>query len=71
MQGTMDRCAQCRKRKTMLFECKCGKTLCLKHLHASSHSCDFDYHQEQKCALTKTVVEVKTDKVARLESFVG
>ncbi len=41
-------CSRCNKTTLMLFECRCGKTFCMKHKLPEKHKCDFDYKNNAK-----------------------
>jgi len=52
------RCVTCNKKLgVMKFLCKCGAFTCSKHRDVSGHDCDFDFHQEMKQKLEKTLVK--------------
>jgi hypothetical protein len=45
---------QCKKKLGLLeYKCKCGKILCISHLHAEEHGCTFDYKTEGQAQLKK------------------
>jgi hypothetical protein len=37
------------------FPCKCAKTFCSSHRHSEHHNCEFDYKQNQKDILLRTM----------------
>jgi hypothetical protein len=52
----MSRCDQCRKKLgCMEYTCKCGKILCISHLRAEEHNCNYDYKKEGKELIKKTI----------------
>ena len=57
------KCGQCKKKITMDFDCKCSKKFCLDCLPFDRHNCSFDYHQNKRENLTKTVIGAKHIKV--------
>lgn len=41
------RCSKCnRKTRLNYYNCKCGKTLCIRHRYRESHDCTYDYKKE-------------------------
>ena len=50
----MVRCEQCNKKLGIYdYKCRCGKILCITHLHAQFHDCKFDYKAEAQIQLKK------------------
>jgi hypothetical protein len=39
----------------MAYKCRCGKELCVTHLPADEHECDFNYREQQKEELRKAL----------------
>lgn len=53
-----EKCEKCNKNiKLMSFKCKCLKKFCIKCLSSNVHNCTFDYKQEQKKHLEKTLIK--------------
>ena len=51
----------CRKKLGLTsWNCKCGKKFCDKHHSAEIHSCEFNWEEDAKIRLTKTMLEGKT-----------
>ena len=62
-----NRCFSCNKKLGLLgFECKCKLMFCSAHLTPETHSCTFDYKNEQSKKLEKTLIKVVADKVIRI-----
>ena len=64
----MTRCEQCRKKLGICeYKCKCGKLLCISHLHAEEHNCTYDYKTEGLVLLKKQIeigpLSIKLDKI--------
>lgn len=57
----MEICNECKKKRLILFDCRCGKKFCIKHKDDFKHSCSFDYHQKEKEKLNKQ--KVKFNKI--------
>ncbi len=52
----MSRCEKCNKKLGISeYKCKCGKLLCISHLHAEEHACTYDYKQEGQTLLKKQI----------------
>jgi len=44
IQTNLNKCWSCTKRVGILkVACKCSYVFCMKHKHAESHNCTFDY----------------------------
>lgn len=43
--------------------CKCEKIFCSHHRHFDDHSCDFDYKNQEKSILNKTLGKCVAQKV--------
>ena len=57
-----NRCSgkECRRKLSLVDQtlvCKCGKTFCSRHRHASAHSCSYDYAKENADRLGKDAKE--------------
>jgi hypothetical protein len=46
------------------IKCRCGKLLCMKHLH--DHNCTFDHHKENQIHLKKTLTKVVGAKIEKI-----
>jgi len=64
----MSRCNKCNKKLGVLeYKCKCGKILCISHLHAEEHNCSFNYKQESQSLIKKQIQVGKLiDKIERI-----
>ena len=59
------KCVIC-KSKRCLVECKCSKTVCLKHRYAIDHNCDYNVKEATKDKLRTELVKVVADKLERI-----
>lgn len=62
----MDYCDYCRKKNTILVDCKCKLRLCILDLPESRHDCTFNYREAEQARLSEMNPVVKAKKV---ESF--
>jgi hypothetical protein len=50
------RCNKCNKKLgVMAFKCRCGKELCSTHLPSDEHTCTYDYKEQHKLELSKSL----------------
>lgn len=62
-----DLCEICHKKvKIYAVQCKCKRILCKNHVFPKNHDCDFDYKNEGKLMLEKTLVAVQSQKVDKI-----
>ena len=61
------KCSICKKKIPLVFrfKCKCEKCFCSKH-RFPNHTCEFDYHNDQK---EKLETENKVIKPKKVEDF--
>lgn len=57
------KCFCCKKKSTILLECKCKNQFCIKHILAENHECQFDYYTYHKELLQKNNPRVIASKV--------
>jgi hypothetical protein len=59
------RCFVCARKLSlaMRLRCRCGLTLCRRHLIAISHECDYDYKALARDQLEKSLQATKAEKV--------
>lgn len=62
------RCQHCKKKLTpfTLFECECGKKLCIGHLNSFEHECTVDEKIKQQEKLTEQLPKVVKEKFTRI-----
>lgn len=58
------RCINCKKKKGIQMDCKCGSKYCLECLPYWVHKCSFDYKERNKKELEKTNTTVSSAKVS-------
>jgi hypothetical protein len=59
--------AECKQKLTLTDSaCKCSGVYCMKHRHAETHSCAFDYKGEGMNKLKAQLVEAKGVKVENI-----
>jgi len=61
-----DSCDYCRKKNTILVDCKCKLRLCIFDLPEVQHQCTFNYREAEQTRLSELNPVVKAKKV---ESF--
>merc|ERR1719282_210996 len=60
-------CWKCNKKVGLLgFACKCKYVFCANHRYSDKHKCDFDYRQNQREQLNKSLEKVQEDKLERV-----
>jgi hypothetical protein len=62
----VDCCEYCRKKNTILVDCKCKLRLCIFDLPDVRHNCAFNYREAEQARLSEMNPVVKAKKV---ESF--
>jgi hypothetical protein len=62
----VDSCDYCRKKNTILVDCKCKLRLCIFDLPDNQHNCTFNYREAEQARLSEMNPVVKAKKV---ESF--
>ena len=59
------RCAKCRKKIVIPFECKCGKKFCTRHRFPEDHDCTFDHkHDDLSKKLEQQNPKLEAQKIA-------
>ena len=59
-----NKCTVCRKKDMCNIQCRCGKTVCLTHMH--THNCEFDYKKMYKEQLDKENPHVTQSKIQKI-----
>ncbi|KAI6650524.1 AN1-type zinc finger protein 4 [Oopsacas minuta] len=62
------RCTVCNKKLRILsaFVCKCKKQFCSKHRYAETHTCDYNYKEEERKLLAKNNPLVVASKLPKI-----
>lgn len=55
-------CCRCNNSSLMMFDCRCGKKFCIKHMLPEKHKCDFDYKQNGKDIIKINNPKIINDK---------
>jgi predicted nucleic acid binding AN1-type Zn finger protein len=56
----MLKCYKCKRKKLILYECRCKGMFCIKHKYSEDHSCNFNYHDHEKARLENTKIKFNT-----------
>merc|ERR1719282_251029 len=66
-QKDTSHCWKCNRKVGLLgFACKCKYVFCANHRYSDKHNCDFDYRQNQRDQLNKSLEKVEEDKLERV-----
>jgi len=66
-QKDVSHCWKCNRKVGLLgFACKCKYVFCANHRYSDKHNCDFDYRQDQREQLNKSLEKVQEDKLERV-----